>query len=248
MSRTHTVYVKYTLRKGYVCPMVNFSVHRAGARPMGEVVYESIRDGIVDGRYTADEQLIQELLATELGVSRTPVRDALNRLAHEGLVTWLPGSGYLVNDLTNQDITEVLEVRRNLEVLALEKACGRLSRVQASRVNTIIEEMAAADPTDAIAQFDLNRRFHQAMIEPAGNQLLLMMLDQLWDHPVSRRITRSYIHDADNVAQMIEEHRQILQASLDGDVARLTALSAEHMTAGYSEAQSRSGNGIPESK
>lgn len=208
---------------------------------MGAVVYEAIRDAIVDGRYAADHQLVQEVLATELGVSRTPVRDALNRLAHEGLVTWLPGSGYLVNDLTDQDITEVFEVRRNLEVLALEKSCGRLSRVQVSRINTIIEEMAAADPADAVAQFDLNRRFHQAMIEPAGNQLLLMMLDQLWDHPVSRRITRSYIHDEENVARMIDEHRQILQASLDEDTERLTELSARHLTEGYGEARSDGG-------
>jgi DNA-binding GntR family transcriptional regulator len=202
---------------------------------MGTVVYESVRDAIIEGRYGADEKLVQEQVAGDLGVSRTPVRDALNRLAQEGLVTWLPGSGYLVNDLTDQDITEVFEVRRNLEVLALEKSCGRLSRVQASRVNTIIEEMAAADPTDAAAQFDLNRRFHQAMIEPAGNQLLLTMLDQLWDHPVSRRITRSYIHDEENVGRMIEEHRQILQACLDDDVQRLTTLSEKHMTEGYGE-------------
>ncbi len=202
---------------------------------MGTVVYESVRDAIIEGRYGADEKLVQEQVAGDLGVSRTPVRDALNRLAQEGLVTWLPGSGYLVNDLTDQDITEVFEVRRNLEVLALEKSCGRLSRVQASRINTIIEEMAAADPTDAAAQFDLNRRFHQAMIEPAGNQLLLTMLDQLWDHPVSRRITRSYIHDEENVGRMIEEHRQILQACLDDDVQRLTTLSEKHMTEGYGE-------------
>jgi DNA-binding GntR family transcriptional regulator len=73
------------------------------------------------------------------------------------------------------------------------------------------------------------------MIEPAGNQLLLTMLDQLWDHPVSRRITRSYIHDEENVGRMIEEHRQILQACLDDDVQRLTTLSAKHMTEGYGE-------------
>ncbi|WP_162308230.1 GntR family transcriptional regulator [Segeticoccus rhizosphaerae] len=215
--------------------MVSSPARRSGARPMGTVVYESVRDAIIEGRYGADEKLVQEQVAGDLGVSRTPVRDALNRLAQEGLVTWLPGSGYLVNDLTDQDITEVFEVRRNLEVLALEKSCGRLSRVQASRINTIIEEMAAADPTDAAAQFDLNRRFHQAMIEPAGNQLLLTMLDQLWDHPVSRRITRSYIHDEENVGRMIEEHRQILQACLDDDVQRLTTLSEKHMTEGYGE-------------
>lgn len=211
---------------------------------MGAVVYESLRDAIVEGRYGADDKLVQEQVASDLGVSRTPVRDALGRLAHEGIVTWLQSGGYRVNDLTDltdQDITEVFEVRRTLEILALQKSCGRLTRVQASQINTIIEEMAAADPTDAAAQFTLNRRFHQAMIEPAGNRLLLTMLDRLWDHPVSRRITRSYIHDEGNIAVMVEEHRRILQASLDDDVEQLKSLSTEHMTMGYGETLSDHG-------
>lgn len=202
---------------------------------MGAVVYEAIRDAIVDGRYAPDDQLVQEQLAEELGVSRTPVRDALNRLAHEGLVTGVLGRGYLVNDLTDQDINEVFQVRERLEVLALELACGRLNRLQEARVRTLIEEMDAADPADVSLQYELNRRFHQALVEPCGNQLLLTMLDQLWDLPVSRRITRSYVHDAENVSLMVAEHRAILEASLAGDATRLVSLAVAHMTTGYGE-------------
>lgn len=204
-------------------------------RPMADVVYESLRDAVVEGRYEPGEKLVQEQVAEELGVSRTPVRDALNRLAHEGLVQAVHGSGYLVSDLTDQDITEVFQVRERLETLALQLACGKLTRLQRARIETLIEEMAEADAADAASQFDLNRRFHQAMIEPCGNRFLLLMLDQLWDHPVSRRITRSYIHDEENVGLMIDEHRQILQASLEDDPQRLVQLSTEHMTAGYGE-------------
>lgn len=207
----------------------------AAGRPMGHVVYEAIRDAVVDGQFESGEKLVQEQIAEDLAVSRTPVRDALNRLAQEGLVTSVHGSGYLVNDLTDQDITDVFQVRERLEVMALRMSCGKLDRVQVARIRTLIEEMAAADPTDAGAQFELNRRFHQAMIEPCGNRFLLMVLDQLWDHPVSRRITRSYIHDAENVSLMIGEHQQILQASLDADAGRLVELSTTHMTAGYGE-------------
>ena len=71
---------------------------------MGAVVYEAIRDAIVEGRIAADEQLVQEQLAAELGVSRTPVRDALNRLSHEGLVRAVLGRGYQVIDLTDPHI------------------------------------------------------------------------------------------------------------------------------------------------
>lgn len=202
---------------------------------MGVVAYEAIRDAIVDGRHEPGSQLVQEQLADDLGISRTPIRDALNRLTQEGLVTWRPGLGYVVNDLSDEEIIHVHQVRERLESLALELACGRLDRVQEARVRLLIEEMVAADPSDAKAQYDLNRRFHQAIIEPCGNPLLLSILDQLWDNPLSRRITRSYIHDEKNVRRMIDEHREILQASLDDDRERLLRLALEHMTEGYGD-------------
>lgn len=205
--------------------------------PVAGAVYRQLRDSIVDGAYPADSQLVQEQVADELGVSRTPVREALNRLAAEGLVTWVPRSGYTVNALTDADITDVFEVRHSLEVLALRHACGQLNRTQAARVRVLIAEMDEADPTDATAQFELNRRFHQAMIEPCRNRYLLGLLDQLWNNPVSRRITGSYIHDASNVTKMIHEHEQLLQASLDNDVEALVRLATEHMTQGYGDAR-----------
>ena len=205
--------------------------------PVAETVYRQVRDAIVDGAYPADSQLVQERIADGLGVSRTPVREALSRLAVEGLVTWVPRSGYTVNGLTDTEITDVFEVRQSLEVLALRHACGQLGRTHAARVRVLISEMVEADPTDAAAQFELNRRFHQAMIEPCRNRYLLGLLDQLWSNPVSRRITSSYIHDARNVDRMVGEHEQILQASLDNDLETLLRLSTQHMTQGYSDAR-----------
>jgi DNA-binding GntR family transcriptional regulator len=208
--------------------------------PVAEVVYRHVRDAIVEGAYSPDSQLVQEQIADELGVSRTPVREALNRLAAEGVVTWVPRSGYTVNGLADADITDVFEVRQSLELLALRRACGQLGRTQAARLRVLIAEMDEADSTDAAAQFELNRRFHQAMIEPCGNRYLLGVLDQLWSNPVSRRITGSYIHDARNVARMVHEHEQILQASLDDDLETLLRLSTQHMTQGYGDARQRS--------
>lgn len=206
-------------------------------RPMGAVVYEAIRDAIVEGRIAADEQLVQEQLAVELGVSRTPVRDALNRLSHEGLVRAVLGRGYQVIDLTDQDINDVFLVRERLEMLAVEQSAGRLTPLQQARARTNIEEMRATDPADVAAQYELNRRFHQTIIEPCGNAILLGLLDQLWDLPVSRRITKSYLRDAANVAHMVDEHDAILLAAADGDIPRLLELSRAHLTLGYGEAR-----------
>jgi DNA-binding GntR family transcriptional regulator len=199
-------------------------------------VYEVLRDRIVDGELAADTKLVQEQLAERLGVSRTPVRDALTRLASEGLVTLVPGSGYLVNDLTEQDVTDVHQVRESLELLGVRLACGRHSTAELARLRALVEEMAAEDDATSSRHFELNRQFHSALIEPCGNPLLLQMVNSLWDHPVNRRITRSYVHEPAHVSQMVAEHRQIIEAAAEKDVDRLVALVAEHIRAGYTEA------------
>ncbi|MFI5966425.1 GntR family transcriptional regulator [Streptomyces asoensis] len=196
-------------------------------------MYERLRDEIVSGGLEADSPLVQEQLAERLGVSRTPLRDALNRLAHEDMVTWVPGSGYLVNALKPSDISEVYQVRQSLETMALRLACGRHDRAQLARLVALIEDMAASDPLDVVAQFELNRAFHMALIKPCGNALLLRMADTLWDHPVNRRITRSYVADAANVTLMTSEHRAIFEAAQAGDEELLVRLTTEHMYAGY---------------
>ncbi|MER6563192.1 GntR family transcriptional regulator [Streptomyces sp. NPDC001027] len=203
------------------------------ARPLGVRVYEQLRDEIVSGGLEADSPLVQEQLAERLGVSRTPLRDALNRLAHEDLVTWVPGSGYIVNALNPSDISQVYQVRQSLETLALRLACGSHDRAQSARLVALIEDMAASDPLDAAAQFELNRAFHMSLIEPCGNALLLRMIDTLWDHPVNRRITRSYVDDAANVPLMVSEHRALFEAARAGEEERLVRLATEHMYAGY---------------
>lgn len=206
------------------------------SRPLPVRVYEELRDLIVDGTLQADAQLVQEQIAEALGVSRTPVRDALQRLTHEGLVTWNPGRGYLVNELTGREVIEVYEVRRLLELEAARLSAGRHDSVIASRLTSLIEEMAATPSDDVAAQFDLNRKFHRALVEPCNNRLLLKMLDTLWDHPINRRITRSYLQQAGSAEAMIAEHRELVAAALSGDDKVLTGLVKAHLSSGYDEA------------
>lgn len=205
-------------------------------RPLPVRVYEQLRDLIVAGELDQDSQLVQEQVAESLGVSRTPVRDALNRLAHEGLVTWNPGHGYLVNGLTGREVREVYEVRQTLELEATRLACGRHDAAVLARLNALIEEMAAADPRDAVVNFELNRKFHRTLVEPCDNHLLLKMLDTLWDHPVNRRITRSYLQEAGNSQSMVHEHRQLMAAAASADEPLLIELTSHHLMTGYDDA------------
>jgi DNA-binding GntR family transcriptional regulator len=210
---------------------------------MGVAIYERLRDDIVSGVYSPGHVLVQEQVAAVLGTSRTPVRDALNRLTHEGLVEWNPGNGYAVVPLTDATISHVHSVRERLETLALSLACGGLDRVAIAKISLLIEEMRAADPDDAAVQYALNRQFHQSMMAPCGNPLLLKILDDLWDHPASRLITREYIRGDQTVQRMVSEHEALLQATIDGDVETLVKLATAHMNDGYDAARSDKADG-----
>lgn len=204
------------------------------ARPLGHHVYERLRSMIVSHELAEDSQIVQERVAEELGVSRTPVREALNRLSQEGLVVWVAGVGYVVNALTDHDIDDIQQVRSALEPLAMSLAVGQHSPVSLATGRALIDEMAATDVGDVDAQFELNRRFHRTMSEPCGNPLLITMLDQLWDQPINRRITGAYVRVPGNVDRMVDEHLQILDAAASMDRARLMALVHDHLDTGYS--------------
>jgi DNA-binding GntR family transcriptional regulator len=197
------------------------------------LVYEQLRSTIVSGELTQDSQIVQERVAEELGVSRTPVREALNRLSHEGLVGWIAGVGYVVNSLDDHDIAEIEQVRSALEPLAVKLALGNYTADHLSRASALIDQMADADPTDVDAHFELNRSFHLAMTEPCGNSLLTTMLDELWNQPINRRITGAYVRGVGNVERMITEHRRIVAAAADNDPTSLLALVADHLLSGY---------------
>lgn len=215
-----------------------------GGRPLGAQVYEQLRDLIVDGELAPGAPLVQEQLAEQLGVSRTPLREALNRLVHEGLADWVAGSGFVVRDLSDADVSDVYQVRQTLELMALRLAGGGHDRVALAVLESLVDDMVRTDPADAGAQFELNRQFHRALIEPCGNPVLLRLIEQLWDNPVNRRITRSYLqHDAGNVDTMVAEHRALLAAAAQRDTDRLVELAAAHLRAGYGDVLSDTAGG-----
>ncbi len=209
-------------------------------RGMVAQVYEHVRDQIVIGSLSAGSQIVQEQLAEDLGVSRTPVREALNRLMQEDLVEVVPGRGFVVSALLDTEIDDVFEVRRSLETTAAVLAWGRHSRIDLATLEDLNEQMADADPVDDAAQFDLNRSFHRALSAACGNRILLRMLDNLWDHPVNRRITRAYLHSGANTAAMLREHRELLQILQTGTKEQFVQRVEQHLSEGYLQAHHES--------
>lgn len=197
--------------------------------PISEHVYQAIRDAICEAKFEPHAHLVQNQLAEQLRVSRTPVRDALLRLSQEGLIDSVGARGYVVRELTERDILDVYEVRLPLEVLAAGLALPSLTEADIRKALRLHEEIAhpEAHPDD---YFELNRRFHTVLIAPCTNTLLTSMLESIWDRPISRRIFKRYVSDEATVVKMIAEHAGILDAVTKMDRERYLGLIQEHLT------------------
>lgn len=193
-------------------------------RPLAEQVYELITADIATGRISSGTALVQEQVAAQYGVSRTPVRDVLTRLSLEGLTTLVPGRGYIVNQLDESEVADVFDVRYALEALAVHRACGHYTPQQILRMSNLTEEMAIIDPSDNLELFRLGQAFHIALVEPAGNSFLLSVLTSVWNHPIQKRITMTYRQGADYQEKVVDDHRRILEALRSEDVDRATEL------------------------
>ncbi|MDQ0769475.1 DNA-binding GntR family transcriptional regulator [Pseudarthrobacter defluvii] len=186
-------------------------------RPLAEKVYDLITADIATGKIASGTALVQEQVAAQYGVSRTPVRDVLTRLTLEGLTTLVPGRGYVVNQLDESEIADVFDVRYALEALAVHRACGHYTPQQMLRMSSLIEETALIDPSDNLELFRLGQAFHIALVGPAGNSFLLSVLTSVWNHPIQKRITMTYRQGEEYQNKVVDDHRRILNALKNGD-------------------------------
>lgn len=180
-------------------------------RPLAERVHDRLASEIIDGTLKPGTALVQEQIAAQYEVSRTPVRDALTQIAMEGLATLIPGSGYVVNDLTAQDVKNVFEVRYHLETLAVQQSFGNYTPKHLVRLRALIDELETVDVDDTDEQFQLSKEFHLMLIEPCPNTYLVETLQNIWSHPIQRRITRVYNLGAEHQASVVRAHREILE-------------------------------------
>src|SRR4051812_5004165 len=149
-------------------------------RSRGDFVYESLRDAISDGRIVGGERVREEDVARNLGVSRTPVREALQRLQQRGLLVFGPGRGLVVAQLSQQQIVELYAMRQILEGSAARFAATHATTDEIAILYQLQQELKAAEG-DALLHPNLNRQFHQAIYEAAHNRYLMQTLEGLHD-------------------------------------------------------------------
>lgn len=196
--------------------------------PLRDVVFNTLRQAILTGELKPGERLMEIHLAKKLGVSRTPIREAIRKLELEGLVTMIPRRGAEVAQITEKSMNDVLEVRRALDVLCVELACDRITEEELEQLKAACEAFEAAVKTkDAkkIAHADV--ALHDIIVCATGNQRLIQLVNNLSEQMYRYRF--EYIKDSSQHERLVEEHRVIYQSLVEKDKEAVSQAAKTHI-------------------
>jgi DNA-binding GntR family transcriptional regulator len=197
-------------------------------RPLHEEAAERLRDLIVQGRLAPGARLNERLLTAQLGVSRTPLREAFKVLATEGLVELLPNRGAIVSPIDEERLAETLAVMGALEALAGELACRHASDAQLNEIRALHYEMLAYHARgDLAGYFKFNQAIHLKLVKYSGNTVLYNAYRQLNGNVRRARYMANLSPERWDAA--VREHEEILAALGARDVKRIKVLLAEHL-------------------
>lgn len=202
--------------------MLNFDIQNH--RPLREMVYEELKMQILTGAIIPGTRMMEVELAKEIGVSRTPIREAIRKLEKEGLVTIEPRRGAYASQISTEDMIDILEVRQDMEGLAAFFAASRMTPEQLQNLKEISElynEAVKAGEMEEMIKHDT--RFHRIIVESCNNKILVKMIEQLQE--LVLRFRYIYYDDFKRAENMPDEHYEILHAieTGDADAARYAA-------------------------
>lgn len=196
--------------------------------PLRDVVFNTLREAILKGELAPGERLMEIQLAERLGVSRTPIREAIRKLELEGLVLMIPRKGAEVAKISEKSLRDVLEVRRSLEELAIELACQRMSEEEVQKLTETQKAFAEAiDSGDAMRIAETDEAYHNIIYQGTGNVRLVQILNNLREQMYRYRL--EYIKDADKRQVLLIEHEHILKALRLHHVQEAKVAMREHI-------------------
>lgn len=196
--------------------------------PLRDVVFNTLRQAILTGELKPGERLMEIHLANRLGVSRTPIREAIRKLELEGLVTMIPRRGAEVAQITEKSMNDVLEVRRAVDALCVELACDRISEEALEELKKACDAFEMAVKTKdvkQIAQADV--ALHDIIVQATGNNRLIQLVNTLSEQMYRYRF--EYIKDISQHENLVEEHRVIYQAIVNKDKETASRAAKEHI-------------------
>lgn len=206
----------------------NLQIYMNEFLPLRDVVFNTLRQAILTGELKPGERLMEIHLANKLGVSRTPIREAIRKLELEGLVTMIPRRGAEVAQITEKSMNDVLEVRRAMDALCVELACDRITPEELEQLKEACDAFEAAVKTrdvKKIAQADV--ALHDIILRATGNQRLIQLVNNLSEQMYRYRF--EYIKDSSQHERLVEEHRVIYQSIVQKDKETASQAAKTHI-------------------
>ena len=206
----------------------NFEVNMNDFLPLRDVVFNTLRQAILRGELKPGERLLEIHLANKLGVSRTPIREAIRKLELENLVIMVPRKGAVVAEITEKSLRDVLEVRRALEALAVQLACEKILDSEIEELKVAAKEFEEALKTGDVtvyAEADVN--FHDIIYRTTDNQRLIQLLYNLREQMYRYRV--EYLKREDSHEVLLAEHQHIIQMLAQRDEARAVEAVCAHI-------------------
>ena len=205
-----------------------FEVNMNDFLPLRDVVFNTLRKAILRGNLEPGERLREIHMADKLGVSRTPIREAIRKLELEGLVVMIPRKGAVVAEITEKSLRDVLEVRRALEALAVRLACEKILDAEVEELKVAAERFEEALETGDVTAFaEADVRFHDIIYRATDNQRLIQLLYNLREQMYRYRV--EYLKREDAHETLLEEHQAIIETIEKRDVAKAVEAVRTHI-------------------
>ena len=207
---------------------MDFEVNMNEYLPLRDVVFNTLRKAILRGELKPGERLMEIQLANKLGVSRTPIREAIRKLELEGLVLMIPRKGAEVAQITEKNMQDVLEVRKALEELSVQLACERITPEQVEEMKMAAEyfrKVLKSGDVTKIAEADV--KFHDIIFAATNNQRLITLLNNLREQMYRFRV--EYLKQKECYPQLLEEHDKLIALISGGEVEEACELMGCHI-------------------
>lgn len=208
--------------------MANLELIENDYLPLRDVVFQTLRNAILKGELKPGERLMEMKLASKLGVSRTPIREAIRMLEQEGLAITIPRRGAQVAKMTQKDMDDVYEIRRCLETLTVQYTNGKLSMGQIADLRyaqKVFEEAVAEGDNVEIEKKDWE--FHSVIFQATGNERLLSIMNTLQEQ--LSRYRWAYLQHNTQLKKLVEEHRRIVDALEKGVLEESIVATMAHL-------------------
>ena len=197
-------------------------------RTKSEIIYQEIKEDIINGKYKPNERIVISDVAREFGASDIPVREAMRHLESDGLIQSKPYVGAIVTDFDLADIRKIYQIRAVLEGLATRQAVDRIDKNGVKKLETILSKMTKTVGSGNYIQLsNLNREFHHVIYAASENEYLIKVIFDLWDISLRARAIFSFMPQ--RAQEAVSEHKNIVAALKKKDGSLAEKLVIQHM-------------------